>query len=285
MIQWPKTLIPELAERRCIIVLGAGASAGCLDPSTGVRPPAWDKLLKESTALIAEPDLSKLANELIDKERYLDAAEIIVAKTRTSDFSQFIREKLKSPAFEPSEIHKVVYQLDAKIVLTLNYDEIYESYCRLGKGKSAYNICRYYESHALNDLRSTMRVILKAHGCVTDPVRIVLSRTQYFRARQEFQNFYNILDAIFLTNTLLFIGCSMNDPDANLLLESANIRAPSHHFHYAVMGSGTAAPLKTMMKEIHNVEVLEYPTGDYSELQADLNELLKQVMEWRRTHP
>ncbi|NQT38448.1 MAG: SIR2 family protein, partial [Planctomycetes bacterium] len=210
---------------------------------------------------------------------------IVVARSNSADYAEFIRETFVEPHFEHSEIHEEVYKLDPKIVVTTNYEDIYETYCKQGKGSQGYNVCRYYESHALNDVRSKMRIILKAHGCVSDPQQTVLSRTQYHRARRDFSEFFNLMDSLFLTNTLLFIGCSLVDPDFTLLLESANIKCPSAHPHYAVLESGQAEPLREATRTVYNVECLEYSAGQYHEVVDALKALNAKVAEWRETHP
>ncbi len=284
-IEWPQSLVPEIAERRCIVVLGAGASAGSLSRDGKTSPPNWPTLLKSARALLTEDDDKRLVATLVKKERYLDAAEIVVARSNPADYAGFVRQTFVEPHFQHSAIHEEVYKLDAKIVATTNYDDIYETYCKQGKGSQGYNVCRYYESHALNDVRSTMRIILKAHGCVTDPQKTVLSRTQYHRARRDFPEFFNLMDSLFLANTLLFIGCSLVDPDFTLLLEGTNIKCPSAHPHYAVSESGQAEPLRQATRTVYNVECLEYPAGQHQEVVDALQDLCDKVAEWRRTHP
>lgn len=284
-IRWPQSLVPEIAERRCIVVLGAGASADC-NPRVGTsNPPNWKALLTGATDLLADDVEKVIVTSLVGKERYLDAAEIIVSRANTADFAAFIREVLVDPQFAHSSIHEEVHKLDPKIVVTTNYDDIYETYCKQGNGSQAYNVCRYYESHALNDVRSKMRVILKAHGCVSDPQRTVLSRTQYHSARREYPEFFNLMDSLFLANTLLFIGCSLVDPDFTLLLEGANIKCPSAHPHYAVIASGQPEPLLAATRTVYNVQCLEFTAGQYHEVADGLKDLNDKVAEWRRTHP
>jgi len=222
---------------------------------------------------------------LVTKERFLDAAEIIVAKANTADYAGFIREIFVDPHFGHFPIHEEIYKLEPKIVVTTNYDDIYESYCKQGKGSQGYNVCRYYESHALNDVRSTMRIILKAHGCVSDPQRTVLSRTQYHRARRDYPEYFHLLDSLFMGNTLLFIGCSLVDPDFTLLLESTNIKCPSAHPHYALLESGQAEPLRQATRTVYNVQCLEYSAAQYQEVIDGLKDLNNKVAEWRCTHP
>jgi hypothetical protein len=285
-IQWPDSLIPEVAERRCIVVLGAGASAACTAIDGADRhPPNWSTLLNDALGLLSDPSDRSIAASLIAKDRFLDAAEMVVARANPADLAAFVRSILVEPHFAHSRIHEEIYRLDTKIVVTTNYDDIYETYCKQGKGSQAFNVCRYYESHALNDVRSTMRLILKAHGCVSNPQKAVLSRTQYHRARRDYPEYFNLLDALFVSNTLLFVGCSLVDPDFQLLLEGANIKCPSDHPHYAVLEGGQAEPLRSAIRTVFNVQCLEYTAGVHNEVVDGLVALNDRVAEWRRTHP
>lgn len=47
MIAWGGALVKELAARRCIIFLGAGASMGCVSSLDRSSPPSWSDLLRE----------------------------------------------------------------------------------------------------------------------------------------------------------------------------------------------------------------------------------------------
>jgi SIR2-like protein len=283
-IQWPDSLAHEIAERRCIVVLGAGASAECKSREGDKSPPNWSDLLKEASRVLVDANDRALVTSLVAKDRYLDAAEIVVANANHADYAGFIRRIFVDPHFSHSGVHEEVYKLDPKVVVTTNFDDVYENYCKQGKGVQGFNCCRYYESHALNDVRSTMRVILKAHGCVTDPQRTVLARTQYHAARRDFPEYFNLLDALFVTNTLLFIGCSLVDPDFTLLLQETNIKCPSAHPHYAIVESGQPEPLRRAMQTVYNVDCLEYSAGQHNEVVEGLKDLNDRVAQWRRTH-
>lgn len=235
--------------------------------------------------MLADPSDKVLVATLITKERFLDAAEMIVAKANQADYSAFMRRVFVEPRFGHSPIHEQVYKLDPKVVVTTNYDDMYENYCKLGKGSQAFNVCRYHEPHAINDVRSTMRCILKVHGCVSNPQLTVLSRTQYHRSKRDYPAYFNLLDSLFVANTLLFVGCSLVDPDFQLLLEGTNIKCPSAHPHYAVLESGQPEPLRQTMRTVYNVQCLEYNQGDHNEVVAGLKDLNDKVGEWRRTHP
>src|SRR4051794_12011169 len=113
-ITWPISLIPEVAERRCVIVLGAGASAGSIGRDGATKPPAWPSLLDRAKALVPDNAEKQLVNDLVGKERFLDAAEIVVARANPADYGAFIRQTFVDPQFQHSTIHEQIYKLDPK---------------------------------------------------------------------------------------------------------------------------------------------------------------------------
>lgn len=287
-VRWPNSLVVEIAERRCIPFVGAGISAGCESSTTpGKRPPAWKALLEGGADLLRSDADKDLVRELIRKEQYLDAAQVIVDEADHAEFEFYIRSEFMIPKYKPSPVHEMLMELDPKIVITTNYDDIYEQYCRSGKAVEGYNVCRYYDSHAINDIRSDIRLILKAHGCITNPSKVILSRSQYFDAKRLCPGFYAVLDALFLTNTLLFLGCGLSDPDIQLVLENANISAPSTHPHYALVPAGRHRALSGAIRRTSNIELIEYDAsaGDHLKAVEALQELQEAVAAERAATP
>jgi hypothetical protein len=282
---WPKSLIEELASRRCIVFLGAGASAGCFNRENPPRkPPTWKELLEEIKKIAIDKGTIPVVDALIKKDKFLDAAEVLFGSINTADFTELMRDIMAKPKYQPSDFHKHVLNLDPKIVVTTNYDDIYDNYCKTGVDQGLYNVCKYYETHLVSDLRSSVRQIIKAHGCITNPSEIVLTRSQYFRARQNYPNFYKVLDALFLTNTLLFLGYSISDPDIQLVLENSNITYKSHP-HYALVEEGMEISIKKAYKETFNIDFIEFPKRNFSKANEMLNELVLRVINRRESNP
>ena len=280
-IRWPDQLITELAERRCIIFMGAGVSAGSLGEDHSTHPPDWKTFLTGALRLLLKDTDRRYAKALIAKTEFLSAAEVIIDSCDRADFSSYLREIFIHPKFAPASLHKTILEIDPKVVITTNYDLIYDNYCNSGAAKDGYNICRYYDRFAVDNLRSRVRLVIKAHGCVSDPTKIVLSRSSYYTARRDYPGFYSILDSLFLTNTLLFVGCSLSDPDIQLVLENANIAVPSAHPHYAVVEKSHHRSMKALYKNSHNVELLEYPRGKHGEATTALEDLREKVIQRR----
>lgn len=282
-MNWPKALTAELASRRCIIFIGSGASAGSKSADGTKSPATWNKFLHDLKAKMTNGDQSTV-DTLISTEKYLDAAEVILHGVPAADFSAYIREELVRPRYKESSIHESVLDIDPKIVVTTNYDDIYDKYCRQGSAIDGYNICKYYEDHIVSDLRSPVRLILKIHGCVSDPSKIVLSRSQYFKEKQQHGNFFKVLESLFLTHTILFLGYSLSDPDIQLILENSNIAARSAHPHYIVTGDDLNPAIKESYKRSYNLEFIEFPYGDYNTLNKGVNDLKDEVLSYRATY-
>ena len=284
-MEWPPALVTELAARRCIVFIGAGASAGCIAADGKTKPPLWTEFLDRLKQAMPGGTDTAAIDSLLGKDRFLDAAEIIVNKLTPAEFTRVVRELLEKPKFTHSKVHEAVLEIDPKVTVTTNYDIIYDNYCRSGQAVDGYNICKYYDDHLVNDLRSPVRLIVKSHGCLSDVSKIVLTRSSYFKQKQLHASFYNVLDALFITNTILFIGYSINDPDIQLLLENSNIAAKSSHRHYAFVQDDMHADIEAASSNAYNIDFLKFPAGNYAFAEAGLVELAELVKQFRATNP
>ncbi len=288
MINWPETLVEELAARRGIVFLGAGASASSTRlGAPDQHPPTWGGLLELLYQHInrgEEPD-REAVRELLDSDKYLEAAEILrKVCIYKPDYERLVGMTFER--FRPTEVHKAIERLDQKVVITTNFDTLYEDHCRQGDAAHGYAVLNYYDHGLINRLRSPKRVIVKVHGCVTAPELTVLTKSDFFEARSEYSNFFRTLESLFLTQTLLFIGYSISDPDIQLLLENSTIAAKSEHPHYAVMRQGQHSAIRGAFLRTYSIEILEFdPANNYEEFLLSLQDLADKVEEARGTQP
>jgi hypothetical protein len=282
VIAWDEALVVELAARRCIIFFGAGASAGSVSQATGTSPPSWPVLLGDLRSRINAGHVNLgIIDELIGERRYLEAAEVIVASMTHATYVATMRNILETPRFQPSPIHRAILSIDPKIVVTTKFDTIYDHYCQTGRAANGYNIIKYHDDHIVSELRTPTRCVIKAHGCITHADKMVLTKANYFHARQVAPHFYKVLDALFLTHTILFVGYGMSDPDIQLTLENATIAAPSGHKHYFVSSSGTNHALKAAAENAYNIQFVEFPAGQYDILNDSMEQLSELVLAYR----
>lgn len=88
---------------------------------------------------------------------------------------------------------------------------------------------------------------------------MVFSKSQYFKTRTQYANFHRILEALFISYTVLFVGYSVTDPDIALVLESlASIICDSAP-HYILLQKGEINDtLRKYWETAYNLNVIEY---------------------------
>ncbi|EDW2259392.1 SIR2 family protein [Salmonella enterica] len=286
MIQWPESLIDELVSRRCVIFLGSGASASAQkldEQGQPMSPPTWAGLLQQLLDICPNDDDGSRTNAqtLLQKGNFLDSAEIIRKSCLPrAEYNRCISRTFSG--YNATDIHRAVETLDQKVVITTNFDCLYENHCRQGNGRDGYTTLRYYDGGLIARMRSPIRLIIKAHGCTSEPEKTILTKSDFFNARSQHKGFFDALESIFLTHTILFIGYSINDPEIQLILENNIITYPSDNPHYAAMPSGSHSSLITAFRNTNNIDILEYsPDNNHSELVESLN-LLCELVEERR---
>lgn len=177
----------------------------------------------------------------------------------------------------------MIYRLNSRIVITTNFDKIYETFCT-STSTDGYKVVPYYSPSLADNLRSEVRIIIKAHGTIDDHQQMIFTRHQYHEAKKNHQAFYEILKAILLTNTCVFIGCGMEDPDVMLLLEDVKSVGTGTRPHYAIIKSGSQD--KFVLQDwdrTYNVKSLSYD-GSHEQLLPELEGLFLDVDALRKIH-
>ena len=276
MINWPNTLVRDIALRKCVLVLGAGISMNSQN-AYGVRPKSWDGFLKEGVKKLQKP-FAKSVQELIKSKDYLTACELLKDKLGRATFVDFLTSEYQTPRFQVAEIHKTIFKLDARIVITPNFDNIYDRYVQ-NETEGTVVIKTYNQEDIAEALRTNKRLILKIHGTIDAANQLIFSRNDYTEARTKFQHFYTILDALSITNTFLFLGCGTNDPDIRLILEDYNFRFKHSREHYITLSKNSNPKgVNEILEKTMNIKFLEYDGKDgHKELKESLDDLVSKV--------
>jgi SIR2-like domain len=121
--------------------------------------------------------------------------------------------------------------------------------------------------------------ILKIHGCIDEPGKMIFSRQDYAAARNRYANFYSILDALAITHTFIFLGCGVNDPDVRLILENYAFRFKESLSHFIVMSQRHLhEDEKAVIQSSMNLKVLTYDAkNNHIELGRSIAELTSLV--------
>jgi hypothetical protein len=274
MINWHHDIVSDIARRKSVLFIGSGVSKNSTN-QLGLRPKDWKEFL---TYASAQTNKRRLIDSLIRNGDFLTACEVIKEDLGKDDFNTLVRSQFQTPQFEPADIHKHIYDLDSRIVATPNFDKIYDVYSDHASHGNL-NIKAYYDDDVADVIRRPEPIILKIHGTITTPDRLIFSRKDYSKARTENRAFYQILDALSITHTFIFIGCGPNDTDIRLLLEDYTYRFRFNKKHFIISPRNSIKPdVLNIIEDTMSLKTIDYDSrNNHIELTESLEQLVKLV--------
>ncbi len=232
----PDKLKQAYKERRCAILVGAGASAGA-----GL--PLWTRFLE---LMITEAEAHLVIPPAKAKE-YRDLSSnpgkfLLVASGLKEDlqvyFDEFVVNTFIAPKPTPTDMHQALVALDrTQFIVTTNYDTLIE---RAYRAKDPdVSVCTFNDAGEVQRRLSKREFfILKAHGDAAKVGSgIILTDADYRNILFRQRAYQSLLSAMFTMFTVIFVGASMTDPEIMLLLNYlADSFAPgSGPSHFALM--------------------------------------------------
>lgn len=279
MIDWPESLVTDLARRRAVLVLGSGVSRHAVGEKD-VRPPDWKGFLE--LALDKCPDPKDHIKEAIDNGDWLHACEWL-KHNFDEKWTKFLTDTFVSPKFMPGNLHRKILTLDSRIVFSLNFDNVYERAAE-NMHQGSHIIKSYHDQDISEFLRGDGRYIVKAHGTLNTPNKLIFTRKDYANARIENVSFYQAFDACLLTHSFVFIGAGYNDPDIALLLENQAFGFPSTQPHYFISSRLNNEDIKRSLRINRNLKTLEYDKidNDHTGLVIEIDKL-NELVEYEKS--
>lgn len=135
------------------------------------RLPDWKGLLR---SLAKHANMSEPECEALGRINSLDQATIIERRLKSVNFGNTIKNKLGKWT-RYSLTHSLLPALPVKEVITTNYDELFEK----AWGHMGSDDLTILPTKKISP--NTRRWLFKMHGCLSDPQRIVLTRSSYTR--------------------------------------------------------------------------------------------------------
>ncbi|RJS14232.1 hypothetical protein DRW03_35255 [Corallococcus sp. H22C18031201] len=274
---WPDSLVRAIARQDFILFVGSGVSASCRNVR-GDGPPGWFELIEKTATVLSR----RIAEERVVKRAksdLLDAAELLFFEAskegKLTDVLERIAVAVEGPSddsFLPGAWHDELLSLDPLLILTTNYDRILER-----STKSGFNVIRPDATNVGREIRNGNPTIIKIHGTIDDKQSMVLSHSQYAELRSRGRHMFEVLRALFLTRTCLFVGYSLGDPDIRLLLESLASDRSVESAHYLLGPTPEHTHLKELFRKTYGVSMVEYPRGEHAKGLALLQQLVKSV--------
>lgn len=272
---WPENLIEELAYRRTVIFLGSGISATAKNEE-GKSPYTWGEFLEMSKALLNNPAESDMQfiNDRIEKEDYLLALQAIYKLSDKGVYTKFLKDNYTRGGYKPSASHKAIKEIDSRILITTNFDKIYDNLCN----EETYVTHNYNDSSSIiTAIKSPENLIIKAHGTIDAPSNIIFTSQQYFEIQQNHPEFYSLLQALFLTHTVLFLGYSMHDPDITLVMQSIKNITGQGSPHYILIKEGASNHLIEHWEYQYNISAITYGPS-YDNFEENIIDLKNKVV-------
>jgi hypothetical protein len=227
----PSGLLAALRERRCVLFVGAGVSAGA-----GL--PGWNKLIDRLAA-----DLGVALGPREDLDFYLDLAQWYIEKRGRDALATLLAGLFTSLGARPTLAHYLLMSLPVRLAVTTNYDDLLE---RTLTALRRHPVVVVEEKDVALTGRADGVCVVKLHGDAAQKRGIVLSRDDYdgfFRKRPAMAL---LLEGLLLNQTFLFAGYGLKDPNFRQIysriadiLEGADRQA----FALSVEAGGETGPL------------------------------------------
>jgi hypothetical protein len=277
MIDWPEDLVRDIASRRSVLFLGAGVSKNARN-AKGEHPMDWKEFLRHLGSRVKDPEQREEVRLCVDDADLLTACELARKYLQPDGFKTALLQEFADKAFQPAEIHDNLSRVDSRFVLTTNFDKLYENRANQIQDNTVL-VKTYYDSDVADVFRRSQRVVLKVHGTIDSPERTIFTRSQYALARRDYAHFYQLLRALFVTHTHIFLGASLRDPDIQILLEDHAFRFEGSRPHFIVMPRDAARRgTLRVMEETMNLRALVYDSSfNHRELAESVAELVPLV--------
>jgi hypothetical protein len=221
------------------------------------RPPDWKTFLVAAAEQLASGP-KREAKKLISATEYLSACEIIKTHLGT-DWSRVVDEAFGNQRLQPGDLHTQIYGLDLPIVMTTNFDKVYQSAAtRLSSSTVKVKTYRDQDLGLLAKGGASSRVLLKTHGSIDDIGSMIFTRSDYVKLRTEFPLFQRVMSALAVTNTLIFVGSGLRDPDMILLLEDLAAATRGFGKHVCITDSKQSVELEKVYSDCFGLECIRY---------------------------
>jgi hypothetical protein len=197
--KFPKPLLDDLVAGRWLPIVGAGFSRNAVLPLKK-QMPLWNEL----------GDLLKVDLREYEPVGALDAISAYEHEYGRPKLIERLSELLHISEARPGEAHKAFCSIQFDIVCTTNFDFLLERQYELIPRHCTPLIDE--EQLAVN-LKESGTALLKLHGDLNHPSRLVAAETDYDRFLHSFPLLATYLANLLITRTAVLVGYSLDDPD------------------------------------------------------------------------
>ena len=293
------TLTPEKAmeelkellyENRLSVFAGSGISVDS-------RLPDWDgfidKYIEICVLLNDSVDDSLKFSAIIEDARHYKDKSLIDTITALKDKVKYCQSKGANIGFFDDELNKLFYSVSCNEyhellvstkyahIITTNYDNLLEEAAK----KNGYNelLTRSYSYVDYQELSAAIysgkTAIIHAHGKISDLKldRVVLTKQDYLNIMKHNPGFRLLISAIFIQNSVLFVGYGGSDPHFEDIIDDLNSSLKWNQSSailpkcYIMMKQDKITPIREYLNDNNRIDII--PFNDYDSQKAFLREL------------
>lgn len=255
-----RELADSIARQRIVPFVGAGLSQP-------MDMPLWGAAMRRLHDRIHNPN-DPAISALIDQGLYLDAAQVL------AEHSQILTENFIRTTYRVQQVvgpAMLLPRIASGCIVTTNFDDAIEEVFKLEDIRFDGYMHGRQQNNFFSRLVRGHRCILKLHGDADDPQTYVLTKAQYLEAYEEPLNFQRplpkALRQIYISNTLLFLGCSL-EQDWTLELfkkvkEHSDFEIPHHYAFLPTPDTPQNKQEKAASLLGLDIQPIWYPAGEH----------------------
>ena len=280
----PQELLRQIDKNKAVLFVGAG-----LSQEAGL--PGWPELLREMLVWAGKHGITLSDQDSRELQAYIEACDFLLVAEEMRDrlgkehFRRYMTETFHRPELTPTDTHRILPHIPFSAVLTSNYDNLLETAYTVALGLTPRVFTQVETPELMAAHRDGKFYILKVHGTIDRIDTLVLSRQDYREVMLMKPAYRLFLINLLVSNTVLFLGFGLSDPDWLLLLDQ--LQAISQGYcgpHYALMETTSIGPLMCRrFEKDYGIQILPYTASTKSHSQqikmflAQLANEIKQV--------
>lgn len=251
-----EAILDAINKDHLVVFVGAGVSANS-------NLPNWFSLVKEFASALG-------IDREIGSDDFLKIPQYYYNQRGKNEYFKKIMD-IFDVQLSPNIIHDYILKLKPRHIITTNYDNLIEQ--AIEEHFMFYDIVK--EDIDL-PYASNGRMLIKMHGDLTRK-NIVLKEDDYLNYSTNFKLIESYVRSIFINNTVLFVGYSLQDYDLKLIMKNLQ-GILGEHFQKAYLIDSSDSPKLLVEKEyfknlgvnlIDKFDILsEYSNKEVSELKA-----------------
>lgn len=276
----PNTLENDYLNGKCVLFVGAGISSR-VTRVDGSRVQNWKEFVGELIEFAYTRDYfndseKQILIDMLNDDKSISVAQIIIDELKESEFQLFLTRIFHG--LEPNDaIYPLICKMFFRAIITTNFDTLIEDAFH----QYAPSKIKVWTQNDINENLSQIedQFLLKLHGTYERQSTVVLGICGYLECIYKNKIMQELMESLLLTNTFMFIGYSMSDPDINELIDYIKaIGEGNTRNHYMLVEKGRITTLERKYLRKHkNIVVIEYEnnTGSHEGIITILEELKK----------